>query len=341
MATPAELKQARTKGKSSLSRIQSKIHRYIAESNKDDVVKYVAILKEQFKTFEDVHDKYHETLDAVEEIEASDGYMIEVESKYAEALSEADNWLTSLIKVEKKPDAEKKEAGSDSIFTPNVLSAINLPKLELCTYNGDPLQYYPFITAFDETVDTVATTGGAKLNRLVSYTTGEARKAIQSCLIIGGEKGYQIARKTLKERFGDDLAISQAIICSLKDGGVVKSPSDLRRLSDELVNSSMVLTRLGSVLEVESQQFIASIINRLPAYMKNKWKKAAMDKKGKDGRYPDFNHLVTFVQNEASSASDPIYGDSGLLTFTCRTGQAQQSSNSNPKFCSSSAQQRS
>ena len=213
MATPAELKQARTKGKSSLSRIQSKIHRYIAESNKDDVVKYVAILKEQFKAFEDVHDKYHETLDAVEEIEASDGYMIEVESKYAEALSEADNWLTSLIKVEKKPDAEKKEAGSDSVFTPNVLSAINLPKLELCTYNGDPLQYYPFITAFDETVDTVATTGGAKLNRLVSYTTGEARKAIQSCLIIGGEKGYQIARKTLKERFGDDLAISQAIIC--------------------------------------------------------------------------------------------------------------------------------
>ena len=74
-----------------------------------------------------------------------------------------------------------------------------LPKLELCSYDADPLQYYPFITAFDETVDAIAKTGAAKLNHLVSYTTGAVKKAIQSGLIIGSDKGYFLTRRTLKE----------------------------------------------------------------------------------------------------------------------------------------------
>ena len=164
-------------------------------------------------------------------------------------------------------------------------------------YDGVPLQYYHFITAFDETVDAIATTGAAKLNHLVSYTTRAAKKAIQSRLIIVSDKGYLLARRTLKERFGDDLIVTQAIIGSLRDGYLVrKNSSDLRKLTDELVNSSIVLSHLSSVQEVESQRFIASVVERLQPFRKGKGKKIAMERKRKERMYPDFNQLVAFVR---------------------------------------------
>ena len=51
-----------------------------------------------------------------------------------------------------------------------------------------------------------------------------------------------------------------------------------------------------------------------------------MGKKQKNGQYPDFSHLVAFIQCEADTAADPVYGESGLLKFS-RLGYNQQSSN--------------
>ena len=97
----------------------------------------------------------------------------------------------------------------------DMLSALNLPKFELFVYDGDPLKYFSFITAFDETVGTSAASDAAKLNRLVKYTSGKAMTSIQSCLAIGGFEGYHTARAILESRFGDKLVIAQAYILSL------------------------------------------------------------------------------------------------------------------------------
>ena len=88
--------------------------------------------------------------------------------------------------------------------------------------------------------------------------------------MLGGKAGYKVAHATLKDRFGDDLVISQAVISSLRDGSLVKSPSELRILADELVSSNLVLDRLGSLQEVQSQCFIAAVIDRLQPFIKGK-----------------------------------------------------------------------
>lgn len=331
MAGKDELKQIRSKKKTALTRMESKLSRYIAEENDDEVGRCMDNLQEEFKQFEIVHDGYHKHMESDQDIEDSVNYIIEVEEKYAEALCAANKWIISVRGSKHERESVSEQTFNQSVLSPEVLNVINLPKLEMCVYDGDPLLYHPFITAFDENVDTVATTDGAKLNRLVSYTSGTAKTAIQSCLILGGSKGYQLARKTLKQRFGDDLVISQAIISSLRDGPSVRNASDLRKLADELVNSNVVLSRLSSVQEVESQRFIATVVNRLQSFQKGKWRKIAMEKKRKSDKYPDFDQLVTFIQGEADIASDPVYGDSGLLQFNrVKPGFNQQSSYNSP-----------
>ena len=55
----------------------------------------------------------------------------------------------------------------------------NMPKVELETYDDDPLKYH----------DTETRDGKVKLTRLLQYRWGKAKEAIHSCSLIGGEEG--------------------------------------------------------------------------------------------------------------------------------------------------------
>ena len=94
-------------------------------------------------------------------------------------------------------------AGSrtDSFSRKDILSLMNMPKVELQIFSGDPLHYHEFIQTFDHNVYKVCSDGDLKLTRLMQYTAGPAKQAIRGCQLIGGEKGYDQANKVLEERF--------------------------------------------------------------------------------------------------------------------------------------------
>ena len=314
-----QLKRARATEKSKVTRMSSKLKRMMAEDKRDQVKQCLTDLVKQFEVFESAHEAYVVKLEEENELDESDRYFLEAEGAYVVVVESANVWLHP---VEVKKIVKDSDSGSvsavkteQSVLSPKVLEALNLPKLELCSFDGDPLQYHAFLTAFDEMVDTTAATDSAKLTRLVKSTTGAAKSAIQSCLIVGGTIGYQQARKTLQERFGNDLVVSQAVISMLRDGQPIRSVKELRVLADVLMNCDLVLKRLSSAQEVESQRFIASVVDRLQPFLKVKWKKIAMEMKQRVKKYPTFERLVTFVQTEAETAADPVYGDAGLLRF--------------------------
>jgi hypothetical protein len=60
--------------------------------------------------------------------------------------------------------------------------------------------------------------------------------------------------------------------------------------------------------EVESQTCILDVVGRLQQYLRNRWKKFAMDHKREKDQYPDFAAFVQFVEREAEEATDPVYG---------------------------------
>jgi len=323
--TQKELKEERSKKKAAITRLATKVDRFVAESEPEKVTQSLQNLKDEMGEFEKIHDSYHATCDATEDYTQSSEYADEVEQKYIEAYKTGSEWLKSLVKGDGKQDSSMDESLlNQSAISPEIVNLLNLPKMELFVYDGSPLMYYPFVTTFDETVDVPGVSDSVKLNRLIKYTSGEANRSISSALVIGGEKGYSMARDTLRRRFGNDLIISQAIINSLKDGPEIKSAAELRRLGDDLFNGYNILSKLRCTVEVESQSFIASVVDKLQYHLKGKWRKMAMTRRDRDGSYPGFGHLVDFVQSEANNASDPVYGEAGLLKFNRRPNFNQQ-----------------
>ena len=315
-----DLKKQRTKERSSLTRLESKIRRLVQENDPEEVYNCMIAMKQKYLDFERSHDAIHDQLVEVVEIEESDVYIVEVQDKYSESLEETRNWLDSIAKQEKEvedADKSKDEAiPTEQSITQEMLAMLNLPKLELDSFDGDPLQYHGFMSVFNDTVEKVVKDGTTRLTRLLQYTKGAAKQAIQPCSIIGGDKGYLLAKVILQERFGNDLIISERLISILMSGKPVKSAVELQVLANDMLNCNVILSKMHKVEELNSQRFIASIVNRLQTFQKNRWKKYAMDMKRRDHKYPDFNALVMFVKSEAEQATDPVYGESGLLRFT-------------------------
>ena len=191
----------------------------------------------------------------------------------------------------------------------NIARLVTLPKLEIDQFNGDPQMYLSFCAIFDEAVDSVADNDKIKLTRLLQFTTGEAHEAIRSCVLMGGNEGYAEARVILKKRFGANHLISERIIRDLTGGCFAKTPAQLQKLADAAANAERVLHSLNQLVEVNSQQTITSVVEKLPAYIKNKWKRQATKMKRRDGRYPNFSEVVCFLQDVADDANDPVYGD--------------------------------
>ena len=121
---------------------------------------------------------------------------------------------------------------------PRLLQMINimqLPKAELMTFNGNPLEFWMFIRSFDNSIGSAAIDDSAKLNRLFQYCKGEALKVIKCCAVMSPSAGYVKARALLKERFGDDYKISEMWVKKVTEGPVVRHGEGrcLQELADD------------------------------------------------------------------------------------------------------------
>ena len=77
-------------------------------------------------------------------------------------------------------------------------------------FDREPLQYWPFIRSFESAIEIKVHDASTKLNALVQSCTGEAHQLLQCCLVKTPAEGYKLARKLLKDRYGDNEVIAQA-----------------------------------------------------------------------------------------------------------------------------------
>ena len=71
-----------------------------------------------------------------------------------------------------------------------LVAALQMPKVELQVFDGNPLQFWSFMHLFETSVQCHADDVG-KLTRLVQYTTEKARRAIQCCTYMNPSEGYK------------------------------------------------------------------------------------------------------------------------------------------------------
>lgn len=147
----AEAKEASRNGrKSALSREINKINRYIAEDNVEEVRNRIDKVKEKFAAFESVHLEYLELIkDNARTYDAAETFFDETQSRYVDALTKFKQWLASqTVQRDVRPSA----ASVDAIQA-EFLSVMNLPKVELEPYDGNPLHFHNSFAVFDEHVD--------------------------------------------------------------------------------------------------------------------------------------------------------------------------------------------
>ena len=340
-----EMKVKRGRLRGSVTKSVSRLQLLMSTEDVDKVKECISKIEENYSALEVYHEEMEEAATTVEQIDECDDYITKVQVKCSEAIHEAKVWLSSRkegvamikadIKVEKVAEDSVKQvqdsqtANDTAKALKEIATLVSLPSVEIDNFDGDPLKYHSFMAVFDDSIDKVISSDSAKLTRLLRYTTGKAYEAIQSCSIVGGTVGYSTAKKILIERFGNPVVIAERMTALLRDGKPVKSSTDLTSLSNDLSNCDIAMTRIGDLQELNSQHFIASVINRLQVYQKNKWKKIATDMKTRKARYPNFGELCEFVKTESMNASDPIYGEDGLLTYGSRS---TTNTTSNPQY---------
>ena len=303
-----ELKASRKARKSALTREINTTERFMAEDDFDEVKKRLENIKLKFREFEHTHEQYHKDLTSEEDIDNSDEYFDEVQNNYIKALKDVKKWFQ-----ETKTPGNVDSKPSEAVSRAELHGLMNLPKIELEPFDGDPLKFHSFTAAFNEHVDHVTDDPRIKLTRLLQSTIGRARDAIRYCSLIGGEKGYLEAREILRRRYGNDHLISERIIQNLKTGKPIRNSEDLQELADELSTCHATLSSLNRLNEVDTQSSILDISKRLERYMQNRWKRNALDHKRQYQTYPTFTDFAAFILKEAEEATDPVYGDkSGL-----------------------------
>ena len=81
------------------------------------------------------------------------------------------------------------------------LRSLELPKVELSYFDGNPVNYVKFIEQFENHVESKVNDPGQMLLQLLHYCRGRARTAVNECTLLPPSQGYRRARIILNQLF--------------------------------------------------------------------------------------------------------------------------------------------
>jgi hypothetical protein len=191
-----------------------------------------------------------------------------------------------------------------------LVNAMHLPKADIDSFDGDPLDYYPFLQRFQLHVLQYATDSETKLRHLRAYCKGDAKAAISSSdFIPNAEKAYNLAMSKLKERFGQEHVIAQSWMQKVLNFPSMKwgENTKLMQFSDLLTNCVETLQALQALAELNVGSNLEKIALKLPEEDFRSWGKEAAKIRLGGSRGPTVHHLQQFITRIARMANDPVY----------------------------------
>ena len=131
------------------------------------------------------------------------------------------------------------------------VDSMRLPSCELTIFNGEPIEYWPFICAFEENVHTATQDSGARLARLVKYCSKTVQSVIKCCSVMTSDRGYTRARQLLYERYGEPYIIVEAWLERIEKLKTAFNQKSLQILNLNELNGSRNLRYLADKLPKE------------------------------------------------------------------------------------------
>ena len=187
-----------------------------------------------------------------------------------------------------------------------LVETLHAPKINLISFDGNPLKYWPFIKAFDNAVK--VKDDSIKLNALVQHCTGEVRDLLQCCLVKEPGEGYALARDLLKSRYGQEEVIAQAWMNKIMDRPKVKDLKQLRSFADDLRCCRETLLTMNQLQELENRTTLKAIAAKLSESDYNRWLRVNFAIKEDKKRAANVKDIVDFVDRLARERADPVFG---------------------------------
>ena len=212
----------------------------------------------------------------------------------------------------------------NQLYNMQMVEALRLPTAQLIPFNGDPLRYWSFIRSFEANVASCAVDDSVKLTRLIHYCTGQARKVVECCAVMPPSLGYARARDLLKDRFGNDYMVLDACLHKIVQGPQIKAQDGarLQEFADDLVYCNEMLAAMGTCNELNNQMTLLKIVNQLPSYLQNRWRREVRLIRERSLKCPEISDIVAFVRGAAIEANDPVYGQLAVQSQEVKSKQS-------------------
>ncbi|XP_041461181.1 uncharacterized protein LOC121412436 [Lytechinus variegatus] len=181
----------------------------------------------------------------------------------------------------------------------------NLPKPDLMTFNGKPIDYQSFINNFEINIEGKIADNRTRLMYLIQYCSGVARSSIENCVLMGGDLGYIEAKRILREQFGQPYVVAQDHLKKVLNRPQVKSNdgAGMWSLARDMQRCQMVLSQMGYMANVNNSDNLLKIQQLLPIHLQSEWAKQA-HRLMENNAVPTFEVMTTFVEKAAKLANN-------------------------------------
>ncbi|KAK4467347.1 hypothetical protein MN116_000291 [Schistosoma mekongi] len=180
---------------------------------------------------------------------------------------------------------------------------LELPKVELSYFDGQPRRYWKFVRQFETYVASRVTGDSQRLFYLIHYCKGKAKLAIEGCVMMEASAGYKTAREILKRLFGQSHVIARETLGELfspvKYG--YNDAEQLSNLAIRMENCALVLEQMNYTADLNSLVTLERIVRLLPQPIQAQWWELA-DRLTEDEREPTFADLTKFIASRARVA---------------------------------------
>ena len=188
-------------------------------------------------------------------------------------------------------------------------TATLLPRSELMVFDGNPIQYSLFIRSFENNVEIGTSDFSKRLQLLIQFCSGKARKAIENCILLEPKEGYLKAKQLLSDRFGEAYKISTKWLAKVSEGSQIR-PGDgeaLQELADDLESCEITLKATGRMSQLNNEDRLVKIVQRCPAYVKSRWQARVQEIRMRE-RDPNIEDLRKLIRLAAKEKTDPVFG---------------------------------
>ena len=223
--------------------------------------------------------------------------------------SVSEGWEKVASSLEKCMDKLTEANLEQSTVSKQLFVSGQLPKITIPIFNGDPLQYPVWKSAFNALVDSRPMEADIKLNMLNQYVAGKPKQVVEHYLLIGTEDAYQKAKSVLQERYGNCNVVSTAFISKLEKWPKI-GPKDaiaLREFSDLLDTILAAKDTIPGLSILDYAKENVKLLAKLPYHLEIKWRDAIKQWRHTHGEasYPTFLKFADFIREAADKANIP------------------------------------